>query len=280
MNTDQHLRDEATRTDVAELLLEAAGAIHRPRHLDEGATFRVGVDLGTATTVLVVVDDAGLPVLTLTHPSGALRDGVVVDFVGAARVVEDLRELAEATLGRPLTEAATAYPPGVPDSDRRTCAFVVERAGFDRVELCDEIQAAQQVLQLSDGVLVDVGGGSTGVGVLRAGELVHLDDRPGGGHHLDLILAGALGISTTEAERLKREDGARQLPIIRPGIERIATQVAAMTAGFDHLPVHVAGGALQVPGAAEVLATVLGVPVHVQPHTELITPLGITRFAP
>lgn len=263
-----------------ELLRAAAETIHRPRALAEAETFHVGVDLGTASTVLVVVDQDGWPVLTLTHPSGALRDGVVVDFVGAAKVVEELRQRAEANLGRALTEAATAYPPGVAESDQRTCQFVVERAGFEAVATCDEVQAAQRVLRVSNGVLVDVGGGSTGVGVLRDGQLVHLDDRPGGGHHLDLILAGALGVSIAEAERLKREDGASQLPILRPGIERIASQIRAMTTHHRGLPVHVAGGALRVPGAADVVAAFLDVPVHIHPHAELITPLGITHFAP
>lgn len=265
---------------VAERLLAAAATTARPRTLDQTETLRVGVDLGTAVTVLAVIDGGDRSVLTLSHPSGALRDGVVVDFVGASDVVDELRVRAEQLLDRPLTRAATAHPPGVPESDRRTCAFVVERAGFEAVEVCDEVQAAQQVLGVVDGILVDVGGGSTGVGVLVDGELVHLDDRPGGGHHLDLILAGALSITTEEAERRKREDGARHLPIIRPGIERIATQVRRMTAGHEHLPVYVAGGALQVPGAADVVAGVLGVPVHLHPHSELITPLGIAHLAP
>lgn len=272
--------DAPSAPRVPELLLAAVAAISCPRRLEPDEEIAVGVDLGTASTVLCVVDADDRPVLTLTHPSGALRDGVVVDFIDAARVVEGLRLQAESMLGRPLTDAATAHPPGVPTSDRGTCRYVLERAGFQTVALCDEVQAAQQVLQVGDGILVDVGGGSTGVGVLRGGQLVHLDDRPGGGHHLDLILAGALGLSTAEAERLKRQEGARQLPIIRPGIERIATQIRSMTAGHGDLPVHVAGGALQVPGAAEVVSTVLGVPVHVHPHTEFITPLGITRFAP
>lgn len=266
--------------DLAELLEAAASSLDRPRDPVPAETLRVGVDLGTAMTVLVVIDGADRPVLTLAHPSGALRDGVVVDFIGAAEVVANLRVRAERMLDRPLTRAATAHPPGVPESDRRTCGFVVERAGFDTVELCDEIQAAQQVLEVEDGILVDVGGGSTGVGVLVDGELVHVDDRPGGGHHLDLILAGALSISTEEAERRKREEGARHLPIIRPGIERIATQVQRMSTGWGHLPVHVAGGALQVPGAADLVADMLGVPVHLHPHTELVTPLGIAHLAP
>ncbi|MCW2581993.1 MAG: ethanolamine utilization protein EutJ family protein, partial [Klenkia sp.] len=49
-----------------------------------GSSFRVGVDLGTASCVLVVLArdaDGGpeRPVWVASHPSGALADGVVVD---------------------------------------------------------------------------------------------------------------------------------------------------------------------------------------------------------
>lgn len=262
-------------TDLDEVLRFAAERTDRPGHFS--GPLRFGVDLGTASTVLVATDAADTPVLVLVHPSGALRDGVVVDFVEAAEVVADLRANAEALLDVPVLTAATAFPPGVPLSDRQTCAFVLERAGFLDVELVDEITAAQHLLNVVDGVVVDVGGGSTGVGVFRHGQLVYQDDRPGGGHHLDLILAGALGISAEEAEPLKREAGRQHLPILRPGLERIAHSIRTLTADHEGLPVHLAGGALQIPGAAEVVSGQLNSPVSSYAHADLITPLGIAR---
>jgi ethanolamine utilization protein EutJ len=249
-------------------------------HLASPGELRAGVDLGTASCVLVVLDRTGQPVHVASYPSGALRDGVVVDFATAAKTIRRLREEAERTLGTTLTSAATAYPPCIAEPDARACRFVCEAAGFDKVIRTDEVTAAQHSLGVQDGVIVDVGGGSTGVGVFRSGRLVALADRPGGGHHLDLVLAGALGIDTEEAERRKREDSRGSLPHLLPGLERIAESVRLMTTEAEDLPLHLAGGALMIPGAAEIIGQYLGRETVSYPHALLITPLGIARCAP
>jgi ethanolamine utilization protein EutJ len=240
---------------------------------------RVGIDLGTASCVVVVLDQADRPVWVDAEPSGALRDGVVVDFAGAADTVRALRERAEQAVGRPLPAAATAYPPCIGEAESRACRYVCESAGFEQVALLDEVSAAQHTLELTDGVLVDVGGGSTGVGIFRDGRLQAVDDRPGGGHHLDLILAGALGIGLADAERRKREQPRECLPILVPGFQRIAESVRAMTDGAEDLDVHLAGGALMAAGADRVLASYLRRTVVSHPHALLITPLGIALAA-
>lgn len=243
-------------------------------------TLRVGVDLGTASCVLIVLDGDEQPVWVDSYPSGALRDGVVVDFARATSTVQRLKERAEDDLGVELAAAATAYPPCIPVEDARACAYVCEAAGFDDIALVDEVTAAQRTLDVRDGVVVDVGGGSTGVGVFRNGRLVALDDRAGGGHHLDLMLAGALGISVEDAETYKRERPAEALPILVPGLQRIAESVLAMTRDADDLPLHLAGGALMLPGAGDVLAKYLNRDVMTYPHALFITPIGIARSAP
>lgn len=248
------------------------------------ARVKVGIDLGTASCVLVVLDDSpdgdGAPVWVGTHPSGALADGVVVDFARAAAAVRGLRERAEVALGLELDRAATAYPPCIGAADSRACTFVCESAGFGEVVLIDEVSAAQRTLGVVDGVVVDVGGGSTGVGVFRGGELVALDDRPGGGHHLDLVLAGALGIPLEDAEPHKRTHPQQSLPILVPGLQRIAESVRRMTVGADDLPLHLVGGALMIPGADDVLAKYLERAVVTYPHALFTTPVGIARSAP
>lgn len=246
----------------------AAGPIDGP--------LRVGVDLGTATCVLVVLSGER-PVWVGSAPSGALRDGVVVDFARATATVRRLKQDAEAALGVQLTDAAAAYPPCIPVGDARACRFVCEAAGFDGVTLIDEVTAAQRTLGVRDGVVVDVGGGSTGVGVFRDGTLVALDDRPGGGHHLDLMLAGALALPLEDAEPYKRSHPDESFPILVPGLQRIAENVRLLTAGAADLPLHLAGGALMLPGAGDVLTRYLERPVITYPHALLITPLGIAR---
>jgi ethanolamine utilization protein EutJ len=253
----------ALACDPRELLAAASARMGAEPVLPAGPLHdvRVGVDLGTASCVLVVLDADGAPVWLDAHPSGALRDGVVVDFARAIDTVRRLREAAETALGVELRRTATAYPPCIPAEDARACTYVCESAGF------------------ADGVVVDVGGGSTGVGVFRDGRLVQLDDRPGGGHHLDLVLAGALRIPLDEAEPWKRAHPADALPILVPGLQRIAENVRALTRGADDLPLHLAGGALMIAGAGDVLASYLERPVVTYPHALLITPLGIARSA-
>jgi ethanolamine utilization protein EutJ len=274
------------RARVELLLAEAAAVAGSPPPVDDrvgAGRLRVGVDLGTASCVLVVLesedDGRDRPVWVGAWPSGALRDGVVVDFAAAIETVRRLKAEAEGALGVELTTAATAYPPAIPVADARACAYVCESAGFTDVDLIDEVSAAQRTLEIRDGVVVDVGGGSTGVGVFRAGRLERLDDRPGGGHHLDLMLAGALGLPLEEAEPYKRAHPAESFPILVPGIERVAENVRILTAGAEDLPLHLAGGALMIAGASSVLARYLERSVVTYPHALLITPVGIARSA-
>jgi ethanolamine utilization protein EutJ len=255
----------------------APGVRGDPGNADWSEPLHCGVDLGTATIVLAVVDAAGEPVYCESVPSSAVRDGVVVDFHGAAESVARLRAQAEAVLGRPLERAATAYPPGVGANESRACQFVLERAGLDCSELIDEVSAANTLIGVREGIVVDVGGGSTGVGIIRGGMLIDVGDLPGGGHHLNLILAGALDIGIEEAERLKREDGGGYLHILRPGLERVATNIERLSRGAKDLPVHLVGGALMIRGAGEVIAHYLERPVVEYPHALLITPFGIAK---
>ena len=252
----------------------AAQRLRAPREGARGP-LRFGVDLGTATIVIAAVDVAGQAVYWNFERARVVRDGVVVDFQGAVEVVRRLKAAAEQALGLSVEEAATAHPPAIPASECRACAFVLQQAGIDCRRLVDEVGAANAVLSVQDGAVVDVGGGSTGVGVWRGGELVRLDDVAGGGHHLDLILAGALGIAVEAAEERKRTQGDQVVQILRPGVERVAESIRRLCGGVDPGVVHLAGGALQLPGADAIVERYLGWPVQAWRHAELITPFGI-----
>lgn len=237
--------------------------------------FGAGIDLGTSTVVLTVVAPDGLPAYVASKSCEALRDGVVVDFHGAAVAVRSLVTAAADRTGHTITAAAAGHPPAIGRSEARACRFVLERAGLDCSALVDEVSAANSVLGITNGVLVDVGAGSTGVGVLRDGELVSVGDVPGGGHHLNLILAGALNTSTAAAERLKRRGGEDLLAILRPGFERIAVSIERLSRGYGSLPVHLAGGGLMCTGAGSVISQFLERTVVEYPHALYITPLGL-----
>jgi ethanolamine utilization protein EutJ len=270
---DSRSVDSEQRQRVQQFLDDAALRLRRPTK--ERRQLRFGVDLGTATIVLTAVDEAMQPVYWDFLRTQVVRDGVVVDFHGAVEAVRQLKTRAEAALETVVDEAATAHPPAVPVSDCRACSFVLQQAGVECRNLIDEVTAANAILGVRDGALVDVGGGSTGVGIFRGGTMISLSDRAGGGHHLDLILAGALRLSIEDAEIQKRERGQEVLQILRPGIERIAESIFRQCNGEDPGVVHLAGGALQLPSAEQVIERYLGWTAQSYGHAELITPFGI-----
>lgn len=261
---------------VDAFLAAAVSRLRAPAEQRDGG-LRFGIDLGTATIVLTAIDESGTPIYWDFARERVVRDGVVVDFQGAVRAVAQLKRAAETALGRSIDEAATAHPPAVPLSDCRACAYVLQQAGIDCRSLVDEVSAANAVLAVRDGAVIDVGGGSTGVGVFSGGALCAVSDRAGGGHHLDLILAGALRIPVEQAEARKREQGADVLVILRPGVERIAESIRRQCANVCPGIIHLAGGALRIPGADAVIEQYLGWRLSSYPHAELITPFGIAR---
>ncbi|MCI6173422.1 MAG: ethanolamine utilization protein EutJ, partial [Clostridiales bacterium] len=132
---------------------------------------KTGLDLGTAYIVLVVLDENNEPVACEKQAASVLRDGVVVDYTGASRIVRELKAKLEERLGRELTECAIAMPAGT-ESSVRTHQYVAEGAGFEVTNVLDEPTAANSIYRIRDGVVVDIGGGTTGLAVFRDGKVV------------------------------------------------------------------------------------------------------------
>ncbi len=84
-----------------------------------------------------------------------LKDGLVVDYIGASRIVRTLKKKLEERLGVELTHAAIAVPPGTSEGDSKTHMYVVEGSGMEVVAILDEPTAANAVLQIQNGVIVD-----------------------------------------------------------------------------------------------------------------------------
>lgn len=236
-----------------------------------------GVDLGTAYVVVVAVDEDGIPLGGALRFAQVVRDGLVVDYLGAISLVRELAGQVEQAIGRPLRGAATAFPPGIPPSEASYVRHVVESAGLDVQHMVEEPVAANRVLGVADGAVVDVGGGTTGVAVFRAGRLTHIADEPTGGTHLSLAIAGALGMPLEEAEQ-RKTNPARQaelLPVVRPVIQKIASIIRRHTAGHRVGTVHLVGGTCAFRGFGPIVASELGLPVRVPDNPHLVTPLGI-----
>ena len=72
-------------------------------------TLRTGVDLGTANIVLAVVDEQNRPVAGASYPSTVVRDGIVVDYMGAVRAVTSERTVGGAP-GRHAGRQSLCHP--------------------------------------------------------------------------------------------------------------------------------------------------------------------------
>jgi ethanolamine utilization protein EutJ len=260
--------------EVNAFLEEAARTFQNPVHFSD-SPLSFGIDLGTATIVITAIDAGGRPIYWNSLSCQAVRDGVIVNFGDAVAAVSKIKAAATAALKQEISTAATAFPPGVPLAEARACRYVLENAGITCRNLVDEVTAAQALLQVTDGAIVDVGGGSTGVGVVVDGAIVALNDEPGGGHHLDLILAGALGIGIEDAEKRKRRGDEDYSQILRPGLERIASSIVRQIGDHAVRSIHLVGGAVRVPHAAAIVAAFSGIETWAYPHSELVTPFGI-----
>jgi ethanolamine utilization protein EutJ len=165
----------------------------------------------------------------------------------------------------------------------RAIANVVEAAGFRCTALVDEPTAANTLLGFRDGVIVDVGGGTTGIAVLRDGEVVYTADEATGGTHFSLVIAGAHDISFEAAEAMKidPDEQARLFPVIRPVMEKVASIIARHVdlfqadSDFKVEDVVIVGGTSRFPGMAEVIEEYTGLPTHIPERPLFVTPLGI-----
>lgn len=238
---------------------------------------RVGVDLGTAYLVLAVLDEAGRPLAGEWQFAQVVKDGLIVDYIAATDLLKGMKERVERRLQRELTRAVSGYPPGVPRAEVRATAHVVQAAGMDCPELVDEPTAANNILRLQNGAIVDVGGGTTGIAVVRDGQVVYTADEPTGGTHFSLVIAGSLGISFEEAEALKIQPAQqpRLFPLVRPVMEKVAAIVKRHITSHPVDQITLVGGTSAFQGMAAVIEEWTGVKTSVPPRPALVTPLGM-----
>ncbi len=265
--------------DRTERLMQGRGSHHRSRAAEEGKGngVHVGVDLGTAYTVLIVLDENYEPLAGTYRFAQVVRDGLVVDFIGAIDLLKDLKYQVEGHLGFQLKHAATGYPPGVPRAEIRATGNVLNAAGLHCTNEVDEPTAANAVLQIQDGAVVDVGGGTTGIAIMRDGKVVYTADEATGGTHFSLVIAGALNIPFEEAEELKinPREQPRLFPLVEPVMEKVATIITRQIARHDVHVIYMVGGTSMFIGIDRVVERVTGIRTIVPPKPLFVTPLGI-----
>ncbi|WP_142432992.1 ethanolamine utilization protein EutJ [Enterococcus mundtii] len=239
--------------------------------------YKVGVDLGTASIVLVVLDADNQPLFGSFKEAIVIRDGLVVDYQKAVKIVEVLREEAEAALGFALKAASGAIPPGTIGNNKKVVANVIESAGMEIDQLVDEPSAAALTLDIADGAVIDIGGGTTGISVLKNGEVAFVDDEPTGGTHMTLVIAGYHSVDIDDAEKIKRnpKNEAENFTICRPVIQKMATIAKKMLDEHPIEPIFVVGGAAYFSQFEEEMSSVIGKKVLKPVHPQFVTPIGI-----
>jgi ethanolamine utilization protein EutJ len=269
-NLDELLR----QTD---LIMDSADGWRAEPNSISPSQVHVGVDLGTAYTVLIVLDEHYKPITGEYKFAQVTRDGLVVDFVGAVDLLRAMKSRVEKRLGFELTSGASGYPPGVPQAEVRATANVLFGAGLDCTGLIAEPTAANNVLQIKDGAIVDVGGGTTGIAIFKNGEVVYTADEPTGGTHFSLVIAGSMGTSFEEAEELKKnpKEQTRLFPVIRPVMEKVGSIINRHIEGYRVDRLYLVGGTCAYPGMDKVIEEVTGVETMLPGNPLFVTPLGI-----
>lgn len=259
-----------------ELVAHFETVIKSPRPSKSGQYF-TGVDLGTACIVLAVLDEEGQPVAGAYRYADVVRDGMVVDYIGAVTIVRELKEEIESKLQTELRYAAAAIPPGTDALDSGAIKNVVQSAGFELTNLLDEPTAANQVLDIQNGAVVDIGGGTTGISIIKDGEVIKVADEATGGTHLTLVTAGAYKMSIPEAELFKRDVAHHQelLVTLKPVVEKIATIILEQVAGYEVDGLYLVGGTTCLTGIEGIIEKKTGIPTFKPINPMFVTPLGI-----
>ena len=237
----------------------------------------VGVDLGTAYVVLTVLDENKNPVAGAYKFAQVVKDGLVLDYIGALNIVKSLKNEIEDKLGCKLDKTAVAIPPGTSINDTRFIKSIAEGAGFEVTNVVDEPTAANSVLQIKNGAVVDIGGGTTGIAVFKDGEVIYIADEPTGGTQCTLVLAGAYKISFEEAEKLKKDLGrqAEISAVLQPVAEKIASIIINNTKGFYIDAIYLVGGTSCMLNIEKVIEQLTGVKTYKPENPLFVTPIGI-----
>ena len=246
---------------------------------EPSSVYYTGVDLGTACVVLAVLDEHLRPVAGTFRYADVVRDGMVVDYIGAIRIVREMKEELEEKLGSQLIYAAAAIPPGTDALDSGAIKNVVQGAGFEITALPDEPTAANAVLNIRNGAVVDIGGGTTGISVLKDGNVVYVADEPTGGTHFSLVIAGAYKMSFADAEIYKRDKKNHKelLPVLKPVIEKVSSIISRHIEGREVDGIYLVGGTCCLTGIEGIIEKKTGIPTYKPGTPMFVTPLGIAR---
>lgn len=244
---------------------------------EDSKVYYTGVDLGTACVVLAVLDENKRPVAGAYRYADVVKDGMVVDYIGAIRIVRELKNEIEEKLGKELLYAAAAIPPGTESIDGGVIKNVVQAAGFELTNILEEPTAANEVLKIKNGAVVDIGGGTTGTSIIKDGKVVYVADEATGGTHFSLVVAGAYGMNFNDADKFKRDKRNHKelIPILKPVIEKVGSIINTHVKSHDVKEISLVGGTACLAGIEEVIEKQTKIYTYKPKNPMFVTPLGI-----
>src|SRR3954464_6191425 len=153
-----------------------------------------------------------------------LRDGVIADFEVAEEMIKHFIRKVHNRRSFASPQMVICVPSGSTAVERRAIQEAAESAGARRVDLIEEPMAAAigaglPVKEPTGSMVVDIGGGTTEVGVLSLQGLAYCESARVGGDKMDEAISSYvrrnynLLIGEGTAERVKFEIGAA----VRPG---------------------------------------------------------------
>ena len=205
------------------------------------------VDLGTANTVVfapgrgIVVDEPSIVAVNthsdkteaVGHEAHAmvgrtpanittirpLRDGVIADFEAAERLLSHLIRKAQGSVTWRRTRLVIGIPSSITQVERRAVVDSAYRAKASEVHLVEEPMAAAigaglPVSEASGSMVVDIGGGTTEVGVISLGGVVYKGSIRVGGDKFDEAIISYIRrnygmlIGEPTAESIKKNIGS------------------------------------------------------------------------
>jgi rod shape-determining protein MreB and related proteins len=172
--------------------------------------------------VLAVGDEAKMMLgrtpgnITAIRP---LRDGVIADFEVAEEMIKHFIRKVHKRRSLTSPQMIICVPSGSTAVERRAIRESAESAGARKVWLIEEPMAAAigaglPVTEPTGSMVVDIGGGTTEVGVLSLGGIVYARSVRVGGDKMDEAIVGylrrnhSLLVGEGSAERIKKEIGS------------------------------------------------------------------------
>ncbi|MEI7967766.1 MAG: rod shape-determining protein [Betaproteobacteria bacterium] len=212
----------------------------------------LAIDLGTANTLIyvrgqgIVLDEPSVVAIRQDGPNGKkvieqvglmakqmlgrtpgnitairpMKDGVIADFTVTEQMLKQfIKKVHDARLFSPQPRIVICVPCGSTQVERRAIKESAFGAGARKVELIEEPMAAAigaglPVSEATGSMVVDIGGGTTEVGVISLGGIVYSASVRVGGDKFDEAIINYIRrnygmlIGETTAEEIKKEIGS------------------------------------------------------------------------